>query len=65
MQITMERSLRPWLDNDFLFNLTALGKENRECVRILHDFTNQVSTDSFLHVRERESDVWLLLFYDL
>lgn len=38
----MERSLRPWLDNDALFNLTALGRENRQCVKVLHDFTNQV-----------------------
>lgn len=38
----MERGLRPWLDNDLLFNLTALGRENRQCVKVLHDFTNQV-----------------------
>ena len=42
MQITMERSVRPWLENDFIFNLSPLGRENRRCVKILHDFTNQV-----------------------
>lgn len=41
----MERSLRPWLDNDLLFNLTALGRENQQCVKVLHDFTNQVIQD--------------------
>lgn len=41
----MERSLRPWLDNDVIFNLTALGRENQRCVKVLHDFTNQVIQD--------------------
>ncbi|KAK4025887.1 hypothetical protein OUZ56_014926 [Daphnia magna] len=44
-QLTMERSLRPWLDNDVIFNLTALGRENQRCVKVLHDFTNQVIQD--------------------
>lgn len=42
IELTMERSLRPWLDNDLLFNLTALGRENRKCVNVLHNFTNKV-----------------------
>jgi hypothetical protein len=44
-QIVMERSLRPWLDSDLLFNLSALGRENQQCVKVLHDFTNQVIRD--------------------
>ena len=35
-------SLQPWLDSDLAFNMTALGRENRQCVKVLHDFTNQV-----------------------
>lgn len=42
MQITMERGLRPWLESDFIFNLSALGRENQQCVKVLHEFTNQV-----------------------
>lgn len=42
MQLTMERSIRPWLDSDYLFGLSALGRENDRCVKVLHDFTNQV-----------------------
>lgn len=40
----MERSLQPWLDSDVMFNLTALGRENRKCVEILHNFTNKVNS---------------------
>ena len=38
----MERGVRPWLMNDWIFNLTTLGRENRRCVEILHRFTDQV-----------------------
>ena len=41
----MERAVKPWLHSDFLFNLSGLGRENRRCVKILHDFTNQVIRD--------------------
>nr|QST15028.1 CYP4BY4 protein [Diaphanosoma celebensis] len=44
-QITMERGVRPWLMNDWIFGLTALGRENRRCVETLHKFTNQVIRD--------------------
>lgn len=44
-QIVMERAVKPWLHSDFLFNLSGLGRENRRCVKILHDFTNQVIRD--------------------
>ena len=41
-QIVMERGIRPWLTPDFIFRLSALGRENAKCVKALHDFTNQV-----------------------
>ena len=44
-QITMERGVRPWLMNDWVFHLSALGRENRRCVQTLHKFTNQVIRD--------------------
>ena len=50
----MERSLRPWLDNDLLFNLTALGRENRKCVNVLHNFTNQVFNNNFIHSNDTD-----------
>ena len=41
-QIVMERGIRPWLTPDFIFKLSALGRENQRCVKALHSFTNQV-----------------------
>lgn len=38
----MERAIRPWLTTNWMFNLSSLGKENRQCVKALHEFTNQV-----------------------
>ncbi|XP_046641927.1 cytochrome P450 4C1-like [Daphnia pulicaria] len=55
-QIVMERSLRPWLDSDLLFNLSALGRENQRCVKILHDFTNQVIQDRKQMLNNNQSD---------
>ncbi len=52
----MERSLRPWLDSDLLFNLSALGRENQRCVKILHDFTNQVIQDRKKMLNNNQSD---------
>ena len=42
IDITLERSIRPWLNSDFIFDLTPLGRENRKCIKTLHNFTNQV-----------------------
>lgn len=52
----MERSLRPWLDSDLVFNLSALGRENQRCVKILHDFTNQVIQDRKQMLNNNQSD---------
>ena len=42
IDITLERSIRPWLNSDFIFDLTPLGRENRKCIKTLHNFTYQV-----------------------
>ena len=44
-QIVMKRAFRPWLTFEWLFKLSALGRENQECVKVLHEFTNQVNFD--------------------
>jgi cytochrome P450 family 4 len=58
-QITMERGVRPWLMNDWIFNLTTLGRENRHCVEILHRFTDQVIAERkvALHNENFDPDV--------
>ena len=40
----MERAIRPWLTPDWVFKLSALGRENQRCVEALHDFTNKVGS---------------------
>ena len=36
------RQLRPWLHPDFTWNLTKEGKEQKQCLEILHGFTDKV-----------------------
>jgi hypothetical protein len=36
------RMLEPWSSYDTIFNLTPLGREFRQCLKVLHDFTDQV-----------------------
>lgn len=45
-KIVMKRGVRPWLSNDWIYSLTALGRENRQCVEALHDFTNKVKVNN-------------------
>lgn len=40
--IVSTRMKRSYLWPDFLFRLSSRGKEHERCLRILHDFTNQV-----------------------
>jgi len=54
----MKRGVRPWLSNDWIYSLTALGRENRECVKALHDFTNKVIKDRRAVLKQRESGVF-------
>ncbi|XP_069699717.1 cytochrome P450 4C1-like isoform X1 [Periplaneta americana] len=41
-ELTIHRIFRPWLHNDFVFNLTEKGKRHEECLRVLHGFTKRV-----------------------
>ena len=40
--MVMERGVRPWLRNEFVFQKSSLGRKTRDCVRTLHEFTNKV-----------------------
>lgn len=40
--ITIYRSMRPWLFNNFIYNFSKTKGEEREAVKILHAFTNKV-----------------------
>ncbi|XP_046449670.1 cytochrome P450 4c3-like [Daphnia pulex] len=44
-QIVMERGIRPWLRLDWIYQFSALGRENKRCVKALHNFTNKVIND--------------------
>nr|CAH0101782.1 unnamed protein product [Daphnia galeata] len=44
-QIFVERVSRPWLSIDWIYKLTALGRESEQCISVLHDFTNKVTRD--------------------
>ena len=53
-QITMERGVKPWIHSDWIFNRTALGRENQRCVEVLHNFTDQVIRDRRRALEEEE-----------
>ena len=38
----MNRMKKPWNFNDFIFSLSALGREHERNLKILHDFTMKV-----------------------
>ncbi|PSN53855.1 Cytochrome P450 4C1 [Blattella germanica] len=40
--LVVERCIRPWLHNDFIFKQTQLGKRFTRCTKILHEFTDKV-----------------------
>ncbi|KAJ9577301.1 hypothetical protein L9F63_006140, partial [Diploptera punctata] len=47
-QLVMQRIVRPWLHPDFLYHLTPQSVRYRECLKLLHNFTDQV-------IRERRA----------
>ncbi|KAF4517615.1 hypothetical protein B566_EDAN002846 [Ephemera danica] len=49
VNILMQRMFSPWLYPDFIYHLSSLGRRQRQCVKILHDFTRNV-------IRERQSE---------
>nr|QST15018.1 CYP4AP5 protein [Diaphanosoma celebensis] len=40
--IMTRRMLEPWTSYDAVFNLTPIGREFRHCLKVLHNFTDQV-----------------------
>ncbi|XP_046655329.1 cytochrome P450 4c3-like [Daphnia pulicaria] len=47
-QIILARQTQPWLQPDWLFRLSSLGADQKRCLSILHNFTDQV-------IRERKA----------
>ena len=45
----IERSISPWLWNDFIYYKTSRGKEHHKNLNIVHDFTKNV-------IKEREKE---------
>ena len=41
-RIIVERFTKPWLVNDFLFNLTPTGREQKQALNVVHSFTDNV-----------------------
>ncbi len=41
-QIILARQTQPWLQPDWLFGLSSLGADQKRCLSILHNFTDQV-----------------------
>ena len=53
----MERFSKPWLANDFIFNLSPQGREHNRLLSTLHSFTRNVSNLLFLF------DTFLMLHF--
>ena len=43
-ELVQKRQRSPWLWYDALYNLMPSGREHNKCLKILHGFTNKVST---------------------
>ncbi|XP_011700815.1 PREDICTED: cytochrome P450 4C1-like [Wasmannia auropunctata] len=41
-ELVMDRLLRPWLWNDWLYGSLPVGKQHKSTLKILHEFTNRV-----------------------
>jgi cytochrome P450 family 4 subfamily V len=41
--VFIKRAMSPWLYNDFIFRLTKTGREHDRLLKILHEFTEDVS----------------------
>lgn len=42
-QVIIEQFQQPWLENPWIFSVSALGKEHDQLLKILHGFTEGVS----------------------
>jgi len=41
-ELIQHRQMRPWLYPDLIWKLSPSGKEEKRCLKILHDFTSTV-----------------------
>ena len=65
-ELIQMRQRSPWLWNDTLYSLLPSGREHKRCLKILHDFTNEVITinnnndndDVLMCVRDLASSVF-------
>jgi hypothetical protein len=60
-EMTVRRSSRPWLQSEFFFRKTQLGRRYNQCLSVLHGFTNRVLAPYLLHHCLRECHV--IMFY--
>lgn len=44
-ELFIERTMSPFLQNDFIYKFTAAGKEYYECLNVLHSFTRRVISE--------------------
>ncbi|CAL8105562.1 unnamed protein product [Orchesella dallaii] len=51
-ELVQYRQLRPWLHPELIWKLSSTGKETRECLKILHGFTDLVIKDRKLERME-------------
>ena len=60
-ELVQKRQRSPWLWYDALYYLMPSGREHSKCLKILHDFTNKVSTipnSVALNFFKQEVPVW-------
>jgi len=43
--IFVSRVIKPWLQNKWVFMLTAAGRTHRQALKVLHDVSNKVVRD--------------------
>lgn len=46
---------KPWLRFDWIFNLTALAKEQTECIKYLHSVTDTVVTEKIAEYKQKNN----------
>ena len=55
-ELIQMRQRSPWLWNDTLYGLLPSGREHKRCLKILHDFTNEVITINNNNDNNRNDD---------
>lgn len=55
--IVQKRQIRPWLQPEPFFQLSSLGAEQRRCLKILHDFTDNVIKEKKIEHKEKRNAI--------